>query len=245
MEWIHAVTRPLLRLFEISIESFFFVPEGIPGGWLLAVPNRFKTIRQDSSNNSRLSDHIYEEEVYDLESLRYPVKIRLMEDLPERMIEQLRKSIAGKVINSPLYISWKLWKIDTGVETLRSKYSAARIVNATWRFLLPAFEMIHPNDYFVSDPDASSKDKRVSADIHIRLCSSDEIVILGEGLDPITAETYISDLVKLASGEIRSNFEGELPDKFVGHEAILAKVLNCNIAASVQLTYRICSYRTR
>ncbi|PVF98074.1 hypothetical protein CPB86DRAFT_392699 [Serendipita vermifera] len=222
MEWALTVLRCLLGLFKVSLKSFFFISEGNPSGPHLAAPNRFEFIRNSSSNAPQ--DYAYEEEVYDLEALRYPFKIRLMEDLPERMSEQLKKAITGKFVKQQLYAAWETWKERVNLETFRSKRSATRVVDATWHFLLPAFEMVHPNDRCMSDLDACSKDKRVAADIHFKLGSSGETVILGEALDPTIAEIYISDLVKLASGGLRSNFEGELPEKFVGHEAILAKL---------------------
>ncbi|PVF98078.1 hypothetical protein CPB86DRAFT_393085 [Serendipita vermifera] len=229
MEWIKAILRPL-RPFKVSLESFFFVPERNPGGLSLAAPKAFKVVKRDSFDNEKQTEFMYEEEVYHLEPLRYPFKIQLMEDLPKRMLEQLRGSIVGKSVDALLYHSWESWKEATSMETLQSKRSAARVANATFKFLVHAFRMIHPDEYCLNDLDACSKDERVATDIHIKVAlpgvphTFRKMIILGEALDPATADIHIADLVKLASGELRSNFEGELPDKLVGHEAILSKL---------------------
>jgi hypothetical protein len=220
MEWFR---RFLLRAIEpiigMPMESFFLPEKGTPRGSYWAAPNRFEVER-----DVRPVDPGYEEEVYDLETLRYPFKIQLMEDLPKRMIQQFRKSIAGKYTGSRLHNAWKIWQRYTRMEVFQSRSATASVVMDTWRFLETAFEVIHPNDRFIHNSYVYSVDERVKSNIHLKLLSSGERIVLGEALDARVAENYIVDLVKLASGELPSSFEGELPDKFVGHEAILAKV---------------------
>jgi hypothetical protein len=226
MEWFKGI---LLRLLEpiigMSMESFFLPSKETLRGGYRAIPNQFKIQREGCPDTFLQNiDYKYEEEVYDLEPLRYPFKIQLMEELPKRMIEHFRKAIAGKRCSSHLHAILKGWKLLTSTQVFDSRRATARVARHTWLFLLTAFEIIHPNDCCTTSSGGYSTDERVYSNIHIKLPSSSETAILGEALDARNAETYISDLVKLASGELPSSFEGELPDKFVGHEAILAKV---------------------
>jgi hypothetical protein len=230
MEWFKMNLIRLLGPPKTSLESFFFPWKGNPRGSHPAIPNRFEIPGGDPANASQDIDYVYEEEVYDLEPLRYPFKIQLMEDLPKRMIEQLGKHIANKYISIPeLYGTWEVWKKDALREISRSKLPTSTIANDTWIFLSSPFEVIHPNDECIPDRAAGSRDERVAPGIHLKLRSSGERIVLGEGLYPRTAEIYIRDLVKLASGELPSSFEGELPNKFVGHEALIAKACHLPI----------------
>jgi hypothetical protein len=246
MEWFKMILVRLIGPYQMSMESFFLPWKGNPRGSYWAVPNRFELPNEDPPSFQQNLHPPYDEEVYDLEPLRYPFKIRLMEDLPKRMIEQLRTIIAGKCIDPDLYYRWKLWQEDARREVSWSKLPTSTIANDTWFFLSPAFTAIHPNDSCFPDWDAGSRDERVTSDICLRLRSSGEKVVLGEGLYPRTAETHISNLVKLASGELPSSFEGGLPNKFVEHEAILARVWHLHINDYVvTLTNQFPSSHTR
>jgi hypothetical protein len=245
MEWLK---RILLRLLEpiigIPMESFFLPEKETPRGYS-AIPEKFEIRREDFPETLlEHSNYAYEEEVYHLEPLRYPFKIQLMEDLPKRMIKQLKRSIRGKYASSQLYEALDLWKTFTSIEVFQARRATASVARDTWLFLMHAFKIIHPNDHFIAKSSAYSTDKRVMVNINLKLQSCSQTVVLGEALDARNAETYISDLVKLASGELPSSFEGEPPEKFVGHEAILTRVCLHMGGHIVKLIGHSSSYRT-
>jgi hypothetical protein len=242
--WFKGILLWILRFYHMTrtLESFFLPSKGKSRGTRWAIPSQIETER---SVYIQYTDHVYEEEVYDLEPLRYPFKVQLMEDLPKRMVEQLRKSIAGKYVGRDLYGAWSYWQDFNKMDLSESKRAVSYVAWDTWNFLSIAFKMIHPNDRLKIRTSAYSRDERVDCDICLKFLSSDETAVLGEALDASSAETYISDLVKLASGELPSNFEGELPDKFVGHEAILAKVCHLLLSGpAVKLIGQLSSYPT-
>ncbi|CAG8717117.1 14286_t:CDS:2, partial [Acaulospora colombiana] len=167
--------------------------------------------------------NFYEEEVYHLEPLRYPFRVWLVEDLPKRMIGQLEPYLLGKYTNRKLLEGWETWKKDTG-DILKSKRCTAGVVRATWRFLEPGFKLIHPKEDLIVEHYPRSQDERVICDLQLKLQSSGQNAILVEAVDPVAIENYAYNLVQLAAGESSSSFEGELPETFVGHEAILSKL---------------------
>ncbi|CAG8669612.1 14144_t:CDS:2, partial [Acaulospora colombiana] len=208
---------------EVSLKKFMVPGEQAGGGDDWGIPQKLTIARDDDQSKPILRVPPAFEETYDLEKLRYPFKVQFMENLPAQMIKHLTEIIGKNSVSSDLRLHWNKWKSTATRRLFRNKYDILDLTKHSWLLVGIAFNIIHPDDACLLDF-TETKDGRAKADIHMRMQSSGEIIILETVIDPKLGEEYTSNLVKLASGELQSSFEADLPDGFDGHEAILAKL---------------------
>jgi hypothetical protein len=200
---------------DIPLQEFF-----LPGGSvklggksvILKPPESFVAYKEEFE----------EEVVYELELGRYLFNVQLVEDLPERMIAQLRDIIGNNPINRNFQGAWRLYQYSN-LDEIASMLDNQLRANFLWRMVLEAFHIIRPNDSYRNDRVALSKDRRVV--IHNRIQSGPETKILTEVMGPYVADAYICKLIEMASEDRDSDFEEKFPEKLVGPEAILARVI--------------------
>lgn len=216
--WVCAYIGHLL--YDKMPVRVFFLPEGlVVFEFNHAIPQRFH-IKAINGNHE-----IEEEPVYGLEAPRYPFKVQLMKDLPERMITHIKDIIGDKPVTPSLRLRWEMCTQirDNDLELKVDLHSAM----LTFCLLVEvAYHIIHPDNECTWKSFPTSQDKLTNVDIQIEV-DSDPVVLI-ELIEPTIADVCTSRLVDLASGNGTSIFEGELPENFTGHDAILARL--CYVA---------------
>ncbi|CAG8532422.1 4215_t:CDS:2, partial [Acaulospora colombiana] len=214
---LQAVSGRIFGRKEPSIREYF-----VPKWWIWsransAIPERFPINKSPSTNITATEEEV----VYDLEPMRYPFKVQLIDDLPLRMIAQLEKILGEELVTPHVRHFLVMWKLMT-LEEIDGKGDLIIRTTTLWYFVTEAFRIIHPDAHIQIETYGRSKDHRTIMDIRINLNS--QPIILTAIMEPSAADVCASNLVELASGNSTSVFEGDLPEKFVGHEAILAKL---------------------
>jgi hypothetical protein len=202
----------------------YFLPEGPtePGGGS-AIPERLEMKPDNSSDTGGVYiDEADVEYVYDLEPSRYPYKIQLDQDLPKRMIQQLRHIIDDKPISPELRGYWDNRSRSMAHSPVKSKSDTHILLIEFWYRVIPFFDHIRPEGRCQLVMGTLSRDKRVRTDVCIKIGSRN--AILADAVDPALAAVYAADLVSLASGDRPSPFEKELPQVLPAHEGIISKV---------------------
>jgi hypothetical protein len=215
-----SVLRRVFGLYgEMSLQDFF-LPEGsvVPEG-KSAIPKRLQINMEYARFANKNGPE--EEIVYDLETARYPFKVHLVEGLPERMMMQLKQIVGKGVVSPSMLIAWNLIE---ALKKVSGKSDVDMLADAFWYLVTEAFCILHPDIECKIEHGTMSRDERTAVDIQIKLGA--EAVILTNVMEPTISDVYTSQLVELASGDGASVFEGELPEKFIGPAAILAKVCN-------------------
>jgi hypothetical protein len=222
MEWFRIVIRRFLRANEEMSAKDFFLPQGptAPGG-KSAIPKRLK-FKLGKSSNIDEAQEAAKHHVFDLEASRYTCKIQLEEDLPKRMIEQLRHIIGDEPVNPRVRRSWDFVAEDIAYSPVRSETNIYMILLSFWDVIVEHFRHLYPADECDFISSKSTRDQRVCIDVRIKMGS--KTAVLAQTLDPALADGYTADLVDLASGKRPSSFEGDLPEIFYAHEGVLARV---------------------
>ncbi|PVF99815.1 hypothetical protein CPB86DRAFT_261685 [Serendipita vermifera] len=245
MDWVqYAISRILGPSLKEVTEKEYFLPDNkIVPATKSAIPQRFEMKPENSSvTNDVYIDRADDELVFDLEPSRYPLKVQLDKELPNRMIEQLRRILGDKPIDPEFYKYWQKRHILVS-PPVRSKSDTTLLLFDFWTLATRYIDHIRPNNEYRLELHSLTRDRRALTDVCIKLGS--KTVIVADAIDPALDETYAAGLVNLASGKQPPSFEGDTPKIIHGHEGVLAKVnpfviLSMNTKRMVnQLSYAI------
>ncbi|PVF97125.1 hypothetical protein CPB86DRAFT_466516 [Serendipita vermifera] len=222
MDLFQAIIYRFIGSNKTTLYKDLFLPEHpVQAGGKWAIPKRFDIKLQESSDTDEDLDRIDKEFVYDLEPTRYPFKIQLDEDLPNRMLEELRPMLGERPISPEIQDTWANFQAFIQ-DSITSREDAATTLYTFWIVTMAYFRPLDTENRMKSSFCPSTKDRRGGVDTHISMGS--ETVIVASALEPNPSNKYAERLVDMASSPEPSIFEGDLPEVLLGHEAALAKL---------------------
>jgi hypothetical protein len=207
--------------YSTTLENFFLPTESVEEASECALlePFRVRMVKSTSTNRHKVLLRGNRAKV------RYPLQISYLADLPERMIARLRPILRSESVSPSLRNRWKICREAAARKILAQELSTQNALEPIWELVCEVFSILYPDDSCWLNLEGSSRDGRVHTDFHLDMTSYGTTVVLDEVKNPTVGNAHMPNIKKLAMNFASSSFaRARLPEKFIDHEAIVAKV---------------------
>jgi hypothetical protein len=155
---------------------------------------------------------------------RYPISISHKANLPDLMINDLKRMIQGYYVHPNILAHWNLAMRDIKSNVLCNELDTDEVARTIWKLVIVLYNAIYPDDDCKLKPGIETKDGHVKTDLHVQT-SSEKFIISLELKNPTVGKFHMPKMVA-ESNNPNCAFETPLPQTYTNHLSIIAKVFS-------------------